>query len=225
MLGRNHSTIGAVAFLAVAPTITSDPTATVLAAACAAGAAVLADLDHPKATVSRVIPIVGPLCARGVAFLAGGHRNRTHTIEAAAIATGAAWTASADRVVAAGSIVLLVCFAAALLGPHLRLVSAASRIEFVVGAAAGGAVLRFDWVPINWLPSAVGIGYAVHLLTDAVTVSGIRPILLAPKVQLHLGWIRTGGVAEHAVGTIAVLALGLLVYMRIAQPILESTSL
>lgn len=223
MLGRNHSTIGSVTLLAIAPAVSTDPATVLIAATCAAGAAVLPDLDHPNAAVSRVIPIIGPLVARGVSLLAGGHRNRTHTIEAGAVATGAAWVAAASRPVAAGIIAVLVCLAAALLGPHLRLVTVASLAEFAVAVAAGVAVLQFDGIRIEWLPGAVAIGFGAHLLTDAVTVSGIRPLLIAPRAKLHLGRLRTGGVTETAIGGLAVVALAALVYLRIAQPILETS--
>lgn len=210
--------------LAAAPLIDADPTTIVMASTCAAGAAVLPDLDHPQATVSRVIPILGPLMARCVALLAGGHRNRTHTLEAGIAATAAAWAATNNRVAAAVTIAVLVCIAAALLGPHLRLVSVASWCEFVIAAAAGAAVLHYEWITIAWLPAAVGIGYLAHLLTDAVTVSGIRPLLVARSAKLRLGTLRTGSVSETAIGGLAVVALVALAYIRVAEPLLRTAA-
>jgi len=224
MLGRNHATIGAIAVLGFAPAVSTDPPTLALAATCAAGAAVIPDLDHRQASVSKVIPVVGPLLARGVAALSGGHRNLTHTIEAGAVVTLAASAVVQRREIAAVVIGVLVCFAIALLGPHLRLVSAASLSEFFVGGAAGFAVFWYDWISVSWLPLAVAIGYAAHLLADAITVAGIRPLMIAPKIKLRLGRVRTGGQAEGTIGAVAVIALIVLTYVRVAQPLLETTT-
>ncbi len=218
MLGRNHATFGAVAALAVAPMISSDPSTIAIAAGCSAGAAVVPDLDHPKASVSNVIPLAGPLIARLVAFLAGGHRNRTHTIEAGAATTAAAWLAASNRAAASTMIAVLICFAAALLGPHLRLVSVASLAEFFVAGAVGAAVYWIDSIPVDWLPKAVAVGFLTHLLTDALTIRGIRPILIVPKMKLRLGLLRTGGFTENTIGALAVVALLILLVTRIGIP-------
>jgi len=220
MIGRNHATVGAVVALGFSPLISDDPVTILLVATTAAGAAVLPDIDHPNASVSKVIPIAGPLLSRFVALVAGGHRNRTHTLEAGTLVTTAALFASQHRLAAACVIATLVCFAAALLGPHLRLVSAASLAEFVIAIIVGLAVFRLNWLPVDWLPAAVAIGYVSHLFTDAITTAGIKPILIAPKFRLRLTRIRTGGFTEGLLGTVAILALIALTYVRIAQPFL-----
>ena len=225
MLGRNHATVGAVAVLAMAPAFPTDPVILGLAATCAAGAAVIPDLDHRQASVSKVIPVLGPLLARGVSTLSGGHRNLTHTIEAGAIVTLAASAVVPRREVAAVVVGILVCFAIALLGPHLRLVSAASLAEFFVGGAAGFAVYWYDWIPLGWLPLAVGVGYGAHLAADAVTTAGIRPLVIAPKLKLRLGRVRTGGQTETTIGAVAVIALIILTYVRVAQPLIANSTL
>ncbi|WP_217565541.1 metal-dependent hydrolase, partial [Micrococcus sp. GbtcB5] len=65
-----------------------------LGAATTAGAAMISDWDHPRATVVHALPPVSELMARGIRHVAGGHRRGTHSpvgIAAfTAVATGAA---------------------------------------------------------------------------------------------------------------------------------------
>lgn len=78
MMGRAHVLSGAVAGLATAPLVSSDPVVVIASTGVAAFAALLNDLDHPQAKASRMLGpfrhIVSPLIAR----LAGGHRAGTH---------------------------------------------------------------------------------------------------------------------------------------------------
>lgn len=46
---------------------------------------------------------------------------------------------------------------------------------------------------VFWIGLAIAGGYCAHLITDALTVSGIRPFWFGPKVR---GIVRTGGLLE-----------------------------
>lgn len=83
MLGRSHvisGLAGASILLSATPTLTNHlPTATA-GVAIIAGSAILPDIDHPGATVSRSLPPVTQMFSQIVASASGGHRKGTHSI-------------------------------------------------------------------------------------------------------------------------------------------------
>lgn len=90
MMGRTHALTGAAAFTAAAiPTgrvVPLHPAEIVLGAVVTAGAAVLPDLDHPGAGVSRTFGPFTRAAARLVGWVSGGHRNGTHSLAGVAVA-------------------------------------------------------------------------------------------------------------------------------------------
>lgn len=83
MLGRSHTISGIAAaslILTFTQVGTNGPTRAATAIALIAGSAILPDIDHPGATISRSIPPVSQAISRVVSRLAGGHRKGTHSI-------------------------------------------------------------------------------------------------------------------------------------------------
>ncbi|MDP3727893.1 MAG: metal-dependent hydrolase [bacterium] len=49
------------------------------------------------------------------------------------------------------------------------------------------------YLDVFWIGAAIAGGYCAHLVSDALTLSGIRPFWLGPKVR---GIVKTGGLLE-----------------------------
>jgi membrane-bound metal-dependent hydrolase YbcI (DUF457 family) len=215
---------GAVALLANSHGIAVDAHTWVAGAALTSGAALLPDLDHPPATVSRSFGPVTEVASRGVDLFSvgvynmtrlsgdphrnGGHRTFTHTAVFAAI-TGTITT----------SLVLLN-------NPWIT----AALLFFFAGLGVRGLLHEWDhaadtfvvivlsllitwecwrWVHTGsdraaWFGVAVITGCLAHLVGDAITEEGC-PILWPVPIGRHLWYpiglpkpmrYRTGGRVE-----------------------------
>lgn len=83
MLGRSHvvsGIAGSTIALATIPALSADIPTTVAAISLIAGGAIVPDLDHPGATISRSLPPVSKIVSHTVSIVSGGHRNGTHGI-------------------------------------------------------------------------------------------------------------------------------------------------
>lgn len=96
MMGRTHAASGAAAFLALTPVLSwagvdaTTPTITVGMVA-AAGAAMLPDLDHPQATISRALGPITRILSAATEAVSGGHRQATHSVLGVLVFTAFTW--------------------------------------------------------------------------------------------------------------------------------------
>jgi membrane-bound metal-dependent hydrolase YbcI (DUF457 family) len=222
--GRNHALSGLLAWLAVAPPAAEamgHPLALPVVAAGAlvtAGAAVLPDIDHPGSSASRTLGPVSQLTALGVAAVAGGHRQRTHSLAFVALAGGAAALAAAAGPGGAGVIAGLgAALAVRLIGPR----------PWRSGLGPLGVAVAVGWsvataVPVgSWLPAAVVLGSLVHLLGDVVTAEGV-PLLWPARGRVAVPLLRSGGPGETVV-TMVCSALILWRTYQVLQPMVHSS--
>lgn len=200
MMGGHHAACGAAAWVAVCSTapfaLGLHPVSgvgVVTGTLVCAGAALLPDADHHDATIAHALPPVSEWVARGVGAVSGGHRHGTHSVLGVAVFTALAWLAGQVSVettrfgtveVGAGVVtVLLASFALdalkltrGVLTPWL--VSLAMAVFIALASPE-------EW---NWLPVAVGLGTAVHLLGDLLTTGGV-PLLWPLRVKSPR-WVR-----------------------------------
>jgi membrane-bound metal-dependent hydrolase YbcI (DUF457 family) len=87
MLGKSHLMVGACGWLVAGVPLTELLTGAEMSGAqiasgavVTAGAAMLPDLDHPQATVSRSLGIVSQKMSFAFSKLMGGHRNGSHSL-------------------------------------------------------------------------------------------------------------------------------------------------
>jgi len=87
MLGKSHLLVGAAGYLTIGQTALVaighghlGPGEIAAGTVVCAGAAMLPDIDHPGATVSRSLGPVTWTISRFVSRVAGGHRKGTHSI-------------------------------------------------------------------------------------------------------------------------------------------------
>lgn len=230
MMGYNHALSGAAAWVAVASTaapfpslglIQVEPWQLFTGALVCAGAALLPDLDHHSATVSRSVPVAGRVAAGIVNTTSGGHRKGMHSI----LAVVACWFATGwvgtltwspdwwhHSLPVAGAIMIM-----ALLAFAVRALKIAKSwpLAWLLGAAVSAALFLFLPDQLGWLQLCVTVGFAAHLLGDFLTVGGINwfwPLTVkAPKfVQRVPGlkqvWKRNGYFALPVIGRTGSLA-------------------
>lgn len=194
-MGRTHALSGAVAYLAIAPVLHATAAQAAVGAICTAGAALLPDLDHPRATATHTVGPVTRVLGWVIRRLAGGHRRGTHSVLGIAAFAGLAALAARTDVTAAVALWLLATFAARALRGRAP---AVERLA-VAGATAVGAwwlVARHGLDP--WfLPVAVAVGAAVHVIGDLMTEQGARVLWPITSRSFRIASIDTGHAVER----------------------------
>ena len=204
MMGGHHAATGAAAWIALTtsfklPTgslseklswvpeaiplgfglLEQSPLAGVAGAMVCAGAALLPDADHRRATIAHSLPPVSNAICAGIGEVSGGHRNGTHSFIGIAVFTALAWVIGLWSVETerfgtifpgAGLLaVLLVSFA---LKALKFIPDSMARLPWLVSIPAGIFVAVFSPDEQNWLVLAVGVGCTIHILGDMLTVGG-----------------------------------------------------
>lgn len=213
--------MGAATWAAMGLVVEQTAPELVAGAVIGGGAALWPDLDHRNGTASKTW---GPI-TKGLGYLTGkacgGHRRGTHTLLAALLAgagmhaalSASAWLAVPILALLVG--LMLVAWETLIPGRRWERLWPAN-----VAASFGIAwVLVVSGVALSsWLPAAVMVGWLAHILGDAVTTGGVRPLLPFSESKLRLTSLRTGGTvagfrwevgAQWAFGAVAV---GLLMF-------------
>ncbi|MCC9205680.1 metal-dependent hydrolase [Arthrobacter sp. zg-Y769] len=185
MMGGHHAASGAAAWVAVASTAPHafgwypvTPLGVVTGALLTAGAALLPDLDHHSGSIAYSLPPLTKILARLTEAVSGGHRRGTHSL--LGLAVFVALATALGRVTADVPIFGSVALGAGILSVLLM------GFAFKALKIAGGPVrswslaLAFSvfiavYAPENndWLPVAVGLGVAVHIVGDLLTHQGV----------------------------------------------------
>lgn len=217
-LGRTHCLSGAVLGAAWAEYVAHlSATGTIEIAGLTAGAAVLLDLDHPKATLAQSFGFLTKAFAWTVGRISGGHRHGTHSILGVAVFTGLSWLGVHYRHDLAGRIGLCLLLTLVIAGGLY-----AARVKGHVAdlLAIGGAVaMAVTGTGLALVCLAVTLGCVAHLMGDMATDSGVP--LLWPVRQYRFKWwpepfaYTTGTGPETAAAFVLLLALGWLAYHAI----------
>lgn len=215
---------GGVALLAGSHGVAVDPQTWLAGAALTSGAALLPDLDHPPATVSRSFGPVTKIMSRGVDAASvgiynitrlrgdphrnGGHRTFTHTAVFAAIA-GVVTTSLVRLDNPWVTAALLFFFAGLGIRGLLHEWDHAADTFVVVVMSLLITWQLWKWVHTGtdrpaWFGVAVIVGCLAHCVGDAITEEGC-PILWPVPIGRHLWYpigtpkpmrYRTGGKVE-----------------------------
>lgn len=206
-MGKTHTLMSATLGLAFAAPIAaamhhSMPVASMFAfAGVTGGYGVLPDLDHPQATLARVLGPITRAIAGVIHTLSGGHRKGTHTVWFAALMV----VASTALVAAFGKDAALpIAFigfylTAMILRLAPRTGSQTAELVYLIEAGAATAACYFVLGDMWWLPYAVGGGVVGHILGDILTVEGV-PIFfpLLPRLYIKVPVLgRTDSAREH----------------------------
>lgn len=204
MMGRTHATSGAVAFLLLVPPLRAmgvdlGGVGVGVGAVAAAGAAMIPDLDHPRASIARALGPVTGLLARITAKISGGHRHGTHSLIGLVITVALSVGVALVGGIAVG---LELSFLAALASAAIQFKLTKSVVLHTVMCLIAGIVLTglsiWHDIPVTVLPIAVGIGVAAHIAGDCLTEEGC-PLLWPVRWRLSILPLRTEGVVERFV--------------------------
>lgn len=223
MMGGHHAISGTAAWMALAGSapvmgrVTGldlwelDPAQVIAGAVVATGAALLPDIDHPGATISRSGGRLTKALTRTIGSVAG-HRGATHTLlavlgftAAAALVLGLDWQVRAPVLgeVQAGAVLLVAAMCA--LGTRALKMVEGALLPWAVGLGAGLLVAVIAPDTSIWLPAAVAVGALTHLVGDLLTTDGIPfptwPLVIRPPRRLATGvWQRSGDIAVPLLG-------------------------
>jgi hypothetical protein len=186
MMGITHATSGAAAWIAITgamPVLSLgayplDPVGVLAGATVCAGAALLPDADHHRATIAQSVPILGRATALTVEALSGGHRHGAHSPIGAAIVMAGAWaltllTVTTDEL---GTIAIGTGVGAAALtsfGLKARDFVKTWPTAWLFGALLGAFIVVFAPEQVAWFPLAVTVGFIAHLAGDFLTTGGL----------------------------------------------------
>lgn len=221
MMGHSHAITGATAWLAVA-----GPAAGPLhlngwglaaGALVSAGAALLSDLDHAGATVSRSLPPITNVLSAVVSVISGGHRKGTHSVVGVALFTVLAWASAAWTMDFQGDTIhpgpAIASVMVASLGLKAMRLGFNPLVSWALSLGSGAAVF-FTLAPGNpgWFPVAIGLGVIVHILGDMITTEGVPLLYPFSKFQFRFPILGdTGSLREHLlVGASSIAAVWLL---------------
>jgi membrane-bound metal-dependent hydrolase YbcI (DUF457 family) len=215
---------GAVSLLAVTHGLPMDAQTWLAGAALTSGAALLPDLDHPPATVSRSFGPVTEVASRGVDAISvgiyntirlkgdphrnGGHRTFTHTAVFAALA-GTITTSLVLLNIPWVTALLLFFFAGLGVRGLLHEWDHSADTFVVIVFSLAITWECWNWVRAGndraaWFGVAVMAGCLAHCIGDAITEDGC-PILWPVPIGRHLWYpigppkpmrYRTGGKVE-----------------------------
>jgi len=237
MLGRDHALSGAAAFALLAPQLHVTGAHLAAGTVLAAGAAVLPDIDHPDATISRTFGFLTGAFAWTVEKVSGGHRHGTHSVIGIAVFTALAWAADAwrnsgpvwqarqfpfgylyGRPLSPWHLLPEMLLLALLYSAGLRALRIGGHHGDLLGILLAAATTWFGWdsgAVTGWhLPLAAlitGLGCACHIAGDEITHGGCPLAWPVSGHEFHLLprplLITTSRLAERAIVFPLLLAL------------------
>jgi membrane-bound metal-dependent hydrolase YbcI (DUF457 family) len=220
MMSPTHSLSGAALFLAAAPWLhLGSPAEVAVGAVCAAGAAMLPDMDQHTSSPARAFGLASRALAWLVGKLSGGHRHATHSLLGIGVFTGLATAATHHR---GWPLIVLLTMLAGMairgLGPRPRdkkwRLDYADIAGFVHAAAAGWLANQIvnSSMDLQVVPWAVAIGVTAHIAGDLLTPEGC-PLFWPWLEYYNVAEITTDSWVEKWVVTTGLyLALGFIAY-------------
>lgn len=231
-MGYTHAATGAVGWLLVAPAAArmADHPLTLqellIGLAVCAGAALLPDIDHPQATVSRTFGPISQAVAKLTAAISGGHRHATHSFFFCALMGAIVWLFSMMfpfKGFIAATVFIMSAFA--LRGLHLTPPKVSGTIKNIIVLIEAGLLTWWAMQPGTigswwWLAPAVTLGCFIHIMGDSCTPERC-PWFWPHKKRWGVGIIEeTGNFAETKIlAPICVLFAFILFYINLVKPL------
>lgn len=216
MMGYQHALGGAAAWLAVAPAVDAavglTPAQTALGVVLAAGGGMVPDLDQRGSTIGRTYGPITNVLARIVGWLAGGHRNGTHSIPGLLVLAAITWATAVGM--HAPYLVTWIVLGVGFRGLRMKGRHRAwSRVSLMVGCGivtVGLASASLDVLPP--LLVAVPVGAVSHVLLDMLTPERCPLFWPFSKHRYGVGLVTTDSPRSSPIVTaLLVVVLGVLV--------------
>lgn len=191
MMGRSHFVSGIVAFEATAAGMHYSFTQAVVGAVVVSSAALLPDIDHPQATISKTFGPVSAGVSRGIAALAGGHRKGTHCLAGILALGGIAHLCVTYRhqmlAMFVLSAILILTLAAG-----VRIFKIPGWIDDLAPIPVVMVVIGFTDLDLSTVPVALMLGCATHVVGDCLTNSGCPIFWPLSEKRFSLRLFKTG---------------------------------
>jgi membrane-bound metal-dependent hydrolase YbcI (DUF457 family) len=225
-MGRSHLLVGAAGALAVSKplliaTTGRTPTTGELVATTVvcAGAAMLPDIDHPQATVSRALGPVTWFLSRACARVLGGHRSGTHSILFAVVLS---WALTSLIVGLSGPLLpLFLCFFFASLAVRVLTEAEGAVCAVLAAGVASALLMATSGDSYTWLAPAIGLGWLLHIAADLLTTEGTAFLWPLSKTFFRFPIVgHTGGFRERLVAALCGFAATWLYTSTVVLPAL-----
>lgn len=191
MMGRTHFVSGIVAFEATAASMHYTPTQAAIGAVVVSSAALLPDIDHQHATISRTYGPITVGVSRAIAGLAGGHRRGTHSIFGIGLLglITQACVMYRHQMLAMAVLcgILIVTLAAG-----VRLLKIPGWIDDLAPIPVVITGVCFTNVDLTAVPIALVVGCLAHVAGDCLTNSGCPILWPLSDERLKFGLFNTG---------------------------------
>lgn len=195
MMGRSHFVSGIVAFEATASAMHYTPVQAAVGAIVVSSAALLPDIDHQKATISRTYGPITVGVSRAIAALAGGHRKGTHSLLGIGLLGLIAQAGVMYRHHLLGMLVLSSILIVTL-AAGVRLLRIPGWIDDLAPIPVVIAGVGFTNIDLSTVPIALVIGCLTHVAGDCLTNSGCPILWPLSDERLKVGLFKTGKKAE-----------------------------
>jgi membrane-bound metal-dependent hydrolase YbcI (DUF457 family) len=230
MLGKSHLMVGACGWLVAGVPLTELLTGAEMSGAqiasgavVTAGAAMLPDLDHPQATVSRSLGIVSQKMSFAFSKLMGGHRNGSHSL----LFIVAIFLLLNQLLVGNGPAAIIPAFLIIFFLTSLvvrTLTEADGLIGAIVSAIIACTLMSVtannNSIDYSWIVYSVAIGCLLHDLGDLVTVEGIPLLYPFSKHRTSIPFIgKTDSFREKGTACVCGLAAAWLMFSMVYQPL------
>jgi membrane-bound metal-dependent hydrolase YbcI (DUF457 family) len=221
MLGHSHVIVGGAGFLAIGAPILAlagvhlSPAELGAGAVVGAGSAMLPDLDHPQATVSRSLGPLTESLSKFTATISGGHRQGTHSLLAAGLVGGglALLLRTPGPWIGLG----IAWFCTSLL---LRtLTDARSLVNIILSGIIAATIITIA-PHLHWMWATVALGMLLHDFADMLTIEGIPPFWPITKWRLKVPLVgHTDSHREHMVALFCGVAAAFLAWFSVFSPL------
>lgn len=206
MMGHTHALTGTLAFGGASLAVAFKAPELIVGVVYTTGAAMMPDLDHPNATMTKAC---GPLSwLVNLIFVAifGGHRKGTHSIAFAAIIGIGAQVALNYRSTIAGGVALSILMSLAL-AALIRLFKIKGWLDDIAGVVISPIIVFLTPLDLRMVPFALALGCLAHIAGDCLTDRGCPLLWPLSSKKWTLGLFTTNKVGEKIATVVIVLGI------------------
>lgn len=206
MMGRTHALTGVAGAIGVTYLVPISVPGAIAGTLICAGAALVPDIDHKDATITKTFGPVTKIISVGVRKISGGHRFGTHSLVGIAGIGALAHYGVQHRYTVLGASVLcfLICLA---VGGAVRLLRIPGLLDDLIPIPITIAIVTLTHISLDLVPFALMLGCLIHVLGDVATRSGCPVWWPFSMKRIKLDLFTTNGFAERWIITPAVIAI------------------
>lgn len=199
MMGKTHALTGTAAGLGASLYLAHlSLVPTVIGTAVCTGAALLPDMDHPRATAANVYGPITRTMSWVVRTITGGHRRGTHSLFGILVLGCLVQGAVMYRYTLPGKIILSTVMILAL-ASAVRLLQIPGWFDDFAPIPLVIGIVGFTSTSLVIVPWAIVWGCLIHTLGDMVTLEGVPLFWPFSGRNMKLALFKTNGFAERYV--------------------------